>query len=545
MKYFLPFVLFFAINWCSAQVDNRKEVMIGQIETAVRMYEGQQVDSSIELINQTLFTAETSESDLVKADIYERVGRFYESKYVNAQAIKMYFKALFIYQKHLSEPEIKKKLAKTYLDIGGVYYNIQNNVKCEEYWQKSHKIYLELGHQQGLSDIINNLAEIDRSEKRYEQAIKRYEQAGQIKLKINDSVGYTVICVNLAEAYLLESNLEKCAEYLSIAKRYDEQLNSQGLIAIRLNVFGQYLHKKGDRKRAKTVFMQALEKAESLNDIELRLILYDKISQLFVEESQLDSSYAFKNKLHVLKDEVFESEREKMTSVHELEYLINEKNTTISNLEQETKEERAKQNVLIFVVCVIVIVSILFFFAFQQRIKKNKAIRERNELKIKNDQILKEKLQLELANKSNENLLQKEKIDSHQRELSSVTMHIISKNHVLGHVKEVLEESEDSVHKDLAKEINNNLELDEDWNQFKLHFENVHDNFFKTLTQKFPDLTNQEIRLCAYLRINLTSKEIAQILFIQPTAVNKRRNRLRKKLNADAETDLIHFLINI
>ena len=69
--------------------------------------------------------------------------------------------------------------------------------------------------------------------------------------------------------------------------------------------------------------------------------------------------------------------------------------------------------------------------------------------------------------------------------------------------------------------------------------------FFQKLTEKYPDLTGQEMRLCAYLRINLTSKEIAQILFIQPTAVNKRRNRLRKKLELTGDDDLLHFLINL
>ena len=81
------------------------------------------------------------------------------------------------------------------------------------------------------------------------------------------------------------------------------------------------------------------------------------------------------------------------------------------------------------------------------------------------------------------------------------------------------------------------------WDQFKIHFENVHNNFFKALITKFPNITSDEVRLCAYLRINLTSKEISQMLYILPTSVNKRRTRLRKKMGLSQNEDLHQFLI--
>ena len=89
-------------------------------------------------------------------------------------------------------------------------------------------------------------------------------------------------------------------------------------------------------------------------------------------------------------------------------------------------------------------------------------------------------------------------------------------------------------------------ELDtEDWEQFSRHFDEVHNNFLSTLKTRYPDLSTTDMKLCAYLRINLTTKEIAQSLGISVRGVETSRYRLRKKLEVPGDTPLYNFLLAV
>jgi DNA-binding CsgD family transcriptional regulator len=84
-----------------------------------------------------------------------------------------------------------------------------------------------------------------------------------------------------------------------------------------------------------------------------------------------------------------------------------------------------------------------------------------------------------------------------------------------------------------------------DWEQFALHFNEVHDDFLVAIQREFPNLTSNEIKLCAYLRLNLSSKEIAHIMNITVKSVELSRYRLRKKLQLPPEANLFNFLLKI
>ena len=100
-------------------------------------------------------------------------------------------------------------------------------------------------------------------------------------------------------------------------------------------------------------------------------------------------------------------------------------------------------------------------------------------------------------------------------------------------IKELNKLSPNNKHKELSgiKDIlQSNLYLDGDWNKFKLHFEQVHPYFFQELQAKYPKLTKNELRLLSYFHINLSTKEIAALLNIDPASVRTAKTRLYKKM---------------
>jgi DNA-binding CsgD family transcriptional regulator len=147
------------------------------------------------------------------------------------------------------------------------------------------------------------------------------------------------------------------------------------------------------------------------------------------------------------------------------------------------------------------------------------------------------------------NKLQTEKLQQKNRELSTATVHIINKNEVLGNIRKLASDwiKDDTFNKSehlqtLIGEVDSNTDLDAQWDQFKLHFESVHKGFFERLLQKHPTLTQNELKLCAYLRMNLSTKEIAQMLNISPESVTTKRYRLRKKIGLRKEENLVGFI---
>ncbi|MEN8249469.1 MAG: triple tyrosine motif-containing protein [Bacteroidota bacterium] len=146
----------------------------------------------------------------------------------------------------------------------------------------------------------------------------------------------------------------------------------------------------------------------------------------------------------------------------------------------------------------------------------------------------------------------KSEIEVKNVELASSTMNLINKNEFIARIKGSLsmvqsKSTSAEVKKELTrivKEIDKNISHDDDWHQFEFHFNKVHGDFTTRLTSKHAHLSAQDIRLCSYLRLNLSTKEIANLLNISVRGVEISRYRLRKKLNLERSDNLSEFILN-
>ena len=139
--------------------------------------------------------------------------------------------------------------------------------------------------------------------------------------------------------------------------------------------------------------------------------------------------------------------------------------------------------------------------------------------------------------------LQQEKMEQKVRELSSYSLLLASKNNILQEVSGMLEQMDKENLPDLKSRakrlIGENLRTDEDyWNTFAVHFNQVNPTFFANLAKRFPGITANEQKLCAYIRIGMTSKQIASMLNLAPRSVNTNRYRLRKRFGLEQDDDL-------
>lgn len=136
-----------------------------------------------------------------------------------------------------------------------------------------------------------------------------------------------------------------------------------------------------------------------------------------------------------------------------------------------------------------------------------------------------------------------DRVEAHQRELASSTLFMVKKTELLTQLKSQLKALKRSDTDKIGKNLDsmlamleNNNQLDLEWDKFKLHFEQVHPNFFEDLRKKHPSLTQKETRLYAYFQMNLSHKEIATLLDIDPASVRRAKTRLLKKMSGNAST---------
>lgn len=149
-----------------------------------------------------------------------------------------------------------------------------------------------------------------------------------------------------------------------------------------------------------------------------------------------------------------------------------------------------------------------------------------------------------LVEAKNEQLNQR--IESKNRELAISTMSMIKKNTLLGSIKdELIHVNELSEVKKVIRNIDKNINDNEDWTYFEEAFNNADKDFLKKIKELHPKLTPNDLRLCAYLRLNLSSKEIASLLNISPKSVEIKRYRLRKRMNLEHKTNLIGYILSV
>ena len=140
-----------------------------------------------------------------------------------------------------------------------------------------------------------------------------------------------------------------------------------------------------------------------------------------------------------------------------------------------------------------------------------------------------------------------------EKELANSTMGIIQKNKFMALVKSDLQKinmdtSNPSVKsriKTLVKRIDKDIDNEKQWKVFEVHFEQVHEEFLKRLQQSYPGLGPKDLKLCAYIRMNMSSKEIASLMNISIRGVEISRYRLRKKMELNRSANLSELLMKI
>jgi ligand-binding sensor domain-containing protein/DNA-binding CsgD family transcriptional regulator len=184
----------------------------------------------------------------------------------------------------------------------------------------------------------------------------------------------------------------------------------------------------------------------------------------------------------------------------------------------------------------------------REKLKHEKRLARREEL-FKEQTALSEK---EIMLLRNTGLVNEMKFKN--KELANATLHLIRKNKTLNYLKEDLNKlskatpagspAKETIN-NLLKKINRDLRNEKNWELFNTYFDEVHQDFIARLRDRYKDLSPKELRLCSYLRMNISTKEIAPLMNISVRGVEISRYRLRKKLDLDQNVNLTEFIMEL
>ena len=214
-----------------------------------------------------------------------------------------------------------------------------------------------------------------------------------------------------------------------------------------------------------------------------------------------------------------------------------------------------------FFYIILVIASMYFFYKRQQQkyiIQHNNRLKKQRAKFEEEQRRLQYLHQLEIEKNENEiirlkNIKLQTEVEHNNAVLASNTMNLLQKRELLNKIKDeilaVQEETEPEKRtkniRRIIKIINEQLEMNDDWERFSLYFDKSNNDFLKILKENFPSLTPADLKLCAYLRLNLSTKAIADLLNLSIRGVESSRYRLRKKLSIANEVSLSDFLGSI
>jgi len=331
-----------------------------------------------------------------------------------------------------------------------------------------------------------NLGESKRKQKKYSEAIGYYNQAQSLNKYLNKTEANAAILGNKA---LIHSSLNN---YNQAIKYFTDCIN----LSIKNQGLASYV----------------------LQD-------YKNLAKVYYRKKDFNNAYYYYDKYVNYSDSI--SEVDYMAEINRLNYI--HKFEKYETKEKILEQKLITRTILIYFSSILGILIILLAIITLSRYKlkaeklKNEVKQLNLELDKKNRKLVSSLIDLSIQTETKNDIKSILQILNDEKDVSLLKQHLLKLSSKLANI-----------------EKSNNI-----WESFKFHFEEVHPDFFVKLQSKNSNLTTNDIRFCAYLKINLSSKEIAKILNISTRATQATRLRLKKKLNIPIEEDLIRIIQSI
>ena len=437
----------------------------------------------------------------------------------------------------------KLEMAMANLNVGAMFLYMGDNKKAEDYHLKSLQLLKEDASSKKekslnpfVINIYNNLGLIYKKLLNVPKALY-YNELG-INLAENNpdyAQTYVFLLHNQGELFIEQKKFKEADTALNKAIDISEKLNFVGGLTPSYKLLGEINKQQGNNEAALSNYRLGYKFAVASNNNDLIQSISNKLQLIYKDLGNTDSSFKYLN--------ISIDAQNKIKLIQAHEELMNKENKR--KFEEWQKESEKKQQTFKLLYLTIAIVFLLLgFVLFTIYLRKRKL----------HKLILLEKIEkdLKIQHLELEKKLLETSLEDKEKQLANDVLYQIQKNEIIEEVvSKLLHQTKQAtgINKEVVKEAIKDLGRTTEenvWSEFEIRFKQVHVNFYDNLQLKFPELTRNERRLCAFLRLNMSSKEISAISGQSPKTIDVARSRLRKKLGiVSDEISLIAFLSDI
>ncbi len=410
---------------------------------------------------------------------------YYQHNYEGA--LNQYLKALDEFPSiKAGDKRAKVRKANLLNNIGVVYDETKRYKEAGRYYDEALSLARDANDPEIIANILNNQGTLFRDLGNNDLAFKHYREAMELRKNQNNKFGLARSYHNIGQFYFNQlKNFDSAEYYLKKAIVYGEEI---GL----------------------------WETVESSSEL---------LTKAYKEEGAFQDALATLELNKRVKDSLFNEESTRKITQLEMQFEFDKKQSQLDAEQQEKELYYWIGGSGVFLL--LIIVTLLFI------LQRNKTRRS----------------ELEQAHLKLERINLKNDLAIRDKELAANIMYLLNKNELINNISEKLLQIKEQVAppsqaavQKVVLDLQSNLQP-ELWQEFEFRFQQVHEHFYNTLNEKFPDLTPSEIRLCAFLKLNMTTKEISAITHQNAKSIDVARTRLRKKLNlTGTDHNLVTFL---
>jgi tetratricopeptide (TPR) repeat protein/DNA-binding CsgD family transcriptional regulator len=514
--------------------------------------------------------AERKGMQILEGDAINAMGVAHYGQGETVKALEYYLEALSIFEEHGME----EKMGKSYNNIGVIYKISSNHDKAIEYYYKSIEIKRKYGIIHALDPPYFNINDLYHVKGEYEKALQTTREAMQIAKEHDidwwiQSCHYMLVndfhALNQADSmkkhvdiyrslandpYYQAISDELEAEYHNLIGNHDRtlELAKKAILFFRsdgdllhlnrcMTLYAQSLSKLGYYDRAIDTLNVIKRNAEERKDNARVLNTLLSLSEIYEAGGNYIEALKWAREYSLRRQSVYNESRASIIGGLEAEMRLRLKEKEKKILKKEAELQSAiieKQNLIIWFAAFAIGLSLILAYLLY-RSQKQKAGLAEAESRVNQEKARRVSEQLEYKN----------------RELVNFALQIVYKNEFLTEVSSEIEKwyknglGQNVKVRDLFKKLKANSVLINNQKEFEAHVNSVHESFYAKLDKKYPELTANEKRLAALLRMRLSSKEISSITGISAKSVDMSRYRLRKKMALKSGEDLLEILNNL
>lgn len=504
---------------------------------------------------EALKLAQKAADDSLIARSYNVLGIIEGIRSENDSAIGYFMKALSFFERSGD----RKAQSGTLSNIARIIMVEERGAEALNYLRKAEGIDRELQDADALISDHQNMGNVFNRLDQPDSAWHYLQQAESGALAAGNERALASARYNLSNTLIRLNRLPEALAIMDKTEPYFRKTNNEVALIMLLYNKARIAHKQQQYAAAIRYLEEGLSYSEKEDLQEQQAKILMLMSAVYEESGDYKKALRTQKSYKAISDSMLTSEKSEIIARLQYQYETGKKEEQIRTLRQEA--ERRSLTTWLAIIAALAGLSLVVVLYLSKKLQAQhhaererllQAGREKAELAHQLEEKEKRRLEAENILKEEQNRQLQYDLEGNQRELVTTTIYIQQKNKMLeelqGEIQALTRELGDGHRqqlKDISRNLKSHLSFEDDWEKLKLHFEKVHPRFFEKLKETCPDLTMNELKHCAYIRINLASKEVANMMNVDAASVKMSRYRIKKKLQMTAADSLTEFILAI